>query len=497
MKESPQYNLKAEQAVLGSMIRDADARDIAMESMALSDFYEPRHQAVFKALVHLSFANQRIDLITLADCMEKRGELAKFGGSFYLTELVQSVTTSVNVAHHARIVKDYSVRREVLAVCEKTKSAIYGGQEMEEILSLHHRDIENAADTTGSGGFVHIQENINAVEDRIEKIQKGLKGGKKCMEGYSTGLVDLDTKISGLQPSKLYIIAARTSVGKSAMATTIIHHVQHEHPVALFSYEMSLSELQDRLVTLATGANFKEANSPEIEDRIKVVLKQVPGWNIWIDTTCPKLEQLEARARRWLSTQTNKKTIIIVDYLQLIPESTEKGSNNHQTRSTVVDGMVRSLKILSGKLQSPILLLSQVRRQFERNDFPKAPQLDDLRESGGIEQGADVVIILHRESEMPDDTKDFWPVICRIAKNRTGKTGIVYLDFQPSLVRFVCSAHQEAPPERKKHNKPKPQLWYEKNNEKDDEIVNVVQEVPQSKDHDAPLFEEMEPGALG
>jgi replicative DNA helicase len=433
----PPWSEDAEQAVLAAMLIDQDAILRATEHVDDTMFYREGHRRMFRAMVAISERGDVVDPLTLSDELQRRGELDASGGKDYVGFLVDAVPTAANVEYHAKIVREKALlRRLIEASTEIVAEAFDARQTAGELLDHAESRIFEISQQRGREGFTRIKELLWPTMERIEALQRG----GKSITGVASGFTDLDELTSGFQPSDLIVVAARPSMGKTAFILNIAQHaaIEHNVPVALFSLEMSKESLVQRMLTGEARVDAQKLRKGMLRDddfprlaRAAGILAQAP---IFIDDS-PGITLLEMRsAARRLRADANI-GLVVVDYLQLI-QSTSDAENRTQEISQIS----RSLKALAKELAVPVVALSQLSRATEQRT-DKRPQLSDLRESGAIEQDADLVMFIYRQEmyEGPTD-KDGNSLEGRaeviVGKQRNGPTGIVNLFFHKAYTRF-------------------------------------------------------------
>jgi replicative DNA helicase len=436
------WSQEAEQAVLGAMILDQDAALRASELVDHSMFYKESHRRLFRAMVALTEQRVVIDHVTLRDELLRRNELELAGGMEYLADVVDSVATAANLEHHARIVKDKAILRRLIEVSTVTITEAYDARlPTGELVDQAEARIFKIAQERRHEGFTRIKEMLWPTMERIESLQKS---GKK-VTGVPSGFSDLDEMTSGFQKSELIIVAARPSMGKTALCLNIAAQAAVDgFGVAIFSLEMSKDALVQRLLCAEARVDSQAVRRGLLKDRDFTslarsagVLQQCP---IWIDDT-PAITLLEMRSKaRRLKTEYDL-GLIVVDYLQLM-RSPEYADNRVQE----VSDISRSLKALARELEVPVMALSQLSRASEQRGGDRRPQLSDLRDSGAIEQDADLVIFIHRPEyyDREDESKRGVADIM-LAKHRNGPTGDVTLRFTKEFTRFDSFTAREEP----------------------------------------------------
>ena len=430
---SAPWNNDAEQAVLGAMLLDQDASLSAAQLLADDMFYREAHRRLFRAMVSLTERRVVIDHITLRDELIRRGELDSIGGYDYVAELADSVPTAANLEYHAKIVKENAILRKLIETATGIITEAYDGHTTaSELLDAAESRIFQVSQQRTEEGFARLKEMLWPTMERIETLQKS----GKAITGVPSGFADLDNLTSGFQGGELVILAARPSMGKTAFVLNIATHAAVEqHGVAIFSLEMSKESLVQRMLTAEARVDSQLVRRGMLRDfdftklaRAAGVLQQCP---VWIDDT-PALTLLEMRSKARRLKAENDVRMIIVDYLQLM-RSPEYSDNRVQEISDIS----RSLKGLAKELGVPVVALSQLSRASEQRGGERKPILSDLRDSGAIEQDADIVMFIHRPEyyDREDESKRGLAEIM-LAKHRNGPTGDVHLRFNREYTRF-------------------------------------------------------------
>ncbi len=429
----PPQNLEAEMAVLGSMLLDEEAVSIASERLDAACFYKDTHKRIFQAISDLYNANKAVDLITLIDALKKDDSLDSIGGASYLTSLANAVPTAANINHYSAIVREKYILRtlinnstKIITVCHESEGNIA------EIVDTAEKLIFEVSDRRNQGSYLHLKE---IVKDTIETIDK-LYQNKAHVTGIPTGYIDFDMKTAGLQPSDLIIIAGRPSMGKSAFALGIAEYagVVEKIPTAIFSLEMSKEQLVQRMLCAHARVDAHKVRTGYLATsdwpRLTAAAGKLSEAPIYIDDTpAISVMELRARARRLKSHHGIK--LIILDYMQLMRGS----AMNMESRQQEISEISRSLKALARELSVPVIAISQLSRAVEsRTDH--RPQLSDLRESGAIEQDADVVVLILREEYYNPSPENQGIAEAIIAKQRNGPTGNLKLAFIKEFTRF-------------------------------------------------------------
>ncbi|MBM3244982.1 MAG: replicative DNA helicase [Candidatus Omnitrophica bacterium] len=437
-KLQPQ-NLEAEMAVLGSMLIDEEAISVSAETLTADAFYKDTHRKIFEAILNLFNANKAVDLITLADELKEKGILEETGGVSFLTALANSVPTSANIGHYTKIVKEKSILRTLINNSTKVVSLCYESEgNVDEVVDQAEKLVFEVSDRRHHGTYLHLKE---IIKDSIETIDQ-LYQKKQHVTGIPTGYIDFDLKTAGLQQSDLIIVAGRPSMGKSAFALGMAEYagVVEKIPVALFSLEMSKEQLVQRMLCAHAKVDAHKVRTGYLATsdwpRLTAAAGKLSEAPIFIDDTpAISVMELRAKARRLKAHQDIK--LIILDYLQLM-----RGSSAVESRQQEISEISRSLKALARELNVPVIAISQLSRAVEsRTDH--RPQLSDLRESGAIEQDADVVVLILRE-EYYNPTPDNQGVAeIIIAKQRNGPVGTLKLAFIKEYTRFENMARIE------------------------------------------------------
>jgi replicative DNA helicase len=437
----PPQNLEAEQAVLGAILLDNQALFKTLEILDPEEFYRPAHKRIFKAMIELSEQNQVIDLVTVTDHLQRSEALESIGGGAYLIDLAQAVATAAGVTYHARLIHETAVGRSLIATATEIVTRGYEGtRKVDELLDFAERSIFSIAERRLKRLFSSMQEVVTSTVAHIDQLYNR----KEKITGIPTGFVDLDNMTAGLQPSDLIIIAGRPSMGKTSLALGMALHAALHKPrsatVAIFSLEMSKEQLCMRLLSAAGSLNMHRIRTGHLnEDEWKALARTASVLHesrIYIDDS-PAITVLEMGAKIRRLRAEHGLDLVIVDYLQLM-----SGSSDSENRQQEISDISRSLKSLAKELHIPIVALSQLSRAVESRPS-KRPMLADLRESGAIEQDADLVMMIYRsdmyatdleETEEKTDQERVAEIL--IAKHRNGPTGMVRLTFLPEYAKF-------------------------------------------------------------
>ncbi len=424
----------AEQAVLGAMLTDKDSVISAVEILRPEDFYREDNKEIYAAMLELYGLGQQIDMITLSNQLKLRGTLEKVGDFQYISTLIDNVPTTSNVENYVKIVEEKSLLRQLIKTANDILKMGYSQQEdVDTIIEMTEKKVFDVLQTRNTKGYSSMKEVLIDVFDTIEKMVQN----KGKVSGIPSGFIDLDQKISGLNPSALIIVAARPAMGKSAFVLNIANYVaQHDKvPVMIFSLEMSKEEIGNRiLASEAQVDSMKIKNGNDISSEEWLKLGQASGrlsnMPLYIDDT-PGLTAAELRAKCRTAKFEKNIGLVIIAYLQLM-----EGKSQTASRQQEISDISRSLKILAKELEIPVIALSQLSRATEsRTDH--RPMLSDLRESGAIEQDADIVMFIHREDYYDEETekKNIAEII--ISKNRSGSTGTVELAWLGQYTKFA------------------------------------------------------------
>lgn len=430
-------NVEAERSILGSILLDKNALIRIGDIITKDDFYQEKHKVIFEAIITLFQRHQEIDTLTLSNYLEEKKLLSDIGGASYLSELIESVPTATHAEEYAKIIKDKATLRNlILAGHAISALGMKEEENIAEVLEKAEKEVFSVSQTFLKEKFIHIKDVLDTSYERIAELYE--KEDDEALRGVPTNFYDLDKKLSGLQPSDLIILAARPSMGKTALALNIAQNVAEKgYTVGIFSLEMSKDQLVERLFCSMLEVNSWHLRTGRLEakdfGKLGKVMDQLANMKLFIDDSAGcNIIELRAKARRLQAE--HGMDLLIVDYLQLMSSST--GGGNFGNRVQEISEISRSLKILARELNVPIIALSQLSRAVEmRTD--KIPQLSDLRESGSIEQDADVVLFLYREDYYSGDSGKEGLTDLIIAKHRTGPTGRIQLGFKKEQIRFV------------------------------------------------------------
>ena len=429
------HSVEAEQAVIGSMIMDGDAVITATEIVRQDDFYGNQYGVLFGAMSELYRDGKAIDLVTLQEKLKEKDVPPELASIEFIRELLEAVPTSANVKYYANIVKEKAMLRELIKANEEIASICYMGKDnVEDIMNMTEKRIFNLMQNRGGGDFVPIDQ---VVINAIEKIDAASKAGG-AITGIPTGFTDLDLQTAGMQPSDLILIAARPSMGKTAFVLNLAQHmaIKKNITTAIFSLEMSKEQLVNRMLSLESKVDAQSLRTGSLEDadweRLIESAELIGKSNLIIDDT-PSISISELRSKCRKYKMEHNLGVIIIDYLQLMTAGTKSDSDNRQQ---AISDISRSLKALARELNVPVLALSQLSRAVEQRQDHR-PMLSDLRESGAIEQDADVVMFLYRDDYYNKETEKKNVAEVIIAKQRNGPIGTIELAWLPKYTKFA------------------------------------------------------------
>ncbi|MDD3474472.1 MAG: replicative DNA helicase [Candidatus Dojkabacteria bacterium] len=430
MDKLPPQNIDAEKSLLGSMLLDKDAIIEVSGWLRPQHFYDPRHAKIYENILYLFENGLPIDVVTISDRLKKQKELTKIGGRAYLAELSNSVPTAAHAEEYGNIVKESATRRGLISSATQIVEMSYDEEQpVHEVVDKSEKLLYDVAQEGIKANFVHIKELLKDAYERAAKAQDADE-----LRGISTGFKDLDALLGGYQKSDLVILAARPSVGKTALALDMMRHaaIHEKKNIAFFSLEMSKVQIMDRLLGMQSGVPFWKIRTNQVTDDEVMKLSNTMGLmadaNIFIDDMAGQhINQVRTKARR-LAMERGV-DIIFLDYLQLMH------GNSTESRTLEVAEVSQGLKNLAKELDIPVVALSQLSRAIEQRQN-RRPQLSDLRESGSIEQDADVVMFIDREETWNPDTEKKGVGELFIAKHRNGPTGVVELAFVNEIASF-------------------------------------------------------------
>lgn len=438
----PPQNIEAEMAVLGAILLNGEALITAMERVMSEDFYRTSHQYIFEAMIDIAEANDPVDIVTLTARLQDKKQLEDIGGVGYLSQLANAVPTAANVDYYAQIVEEKSMLRRLIRTATQIVSNGFASEdEVGALLSDAEQRILEIANRRLSSGFVAIRDVLMEVFERVEFLSQN-RGGTT---GVPSGFVDLDKMTSGFQRSDLIIVAARPSVGKTAFALNIAQNVgvRANETVAIFSLEMGAAQLVQRMICAEANIDANVMRNGELKsedwEKLTMAIGALSEANIYIDDSA-SLTVADIRAKCRRLKKERGIGMILIDYLQLI-----QGRGRGDNRQQEVSEISRTLKQIARELDVPVIALSQLSRGVEQRQ-DKRPMMSDLRESGSIEQDADIVAFLYRDDYYDKETEKKNIIEIIIAKQRNGPVGTVELAFLKQFNKFVSldRTHQEA-----------------------------------------------------
>lgn len=429
----PPYSLEAEQSVLGSMFLDREATNTAIEQLHPDDFYKDANKEIFLAIKDTFEKDEPVDLVTISEALNKKSILENIGGLSYLADLSTSVAITSNIEHYCNIVEEKSILRRLIKSCDEITLLSYEDEEeVNTIIEDAEKKIFDITQGRHRDGFEHVKD---VLQTSFEKIEQAAKN-KGQLTGLTTGFIDLDNKLSGLQKSDLILLAARPAMGKTTLGINIAVNaaLKAKAKVAVFSLEMSKDQLVQRMMSSVSHVGLQKVISGDLEDddwiRLIEGMSPLSQSNIFLDDTAGiSLTEMKAKCRRLKMEQGLD--LIVIDYLQLM-----QGDGRQENRQQEISSISRGLKALAKEVDCPVVALSQLSRAPElRADH--RPILSDLRESGAIEQDADIVLFLYRDDYYHEDSdkQNIGEVI--IAKHRNGPTGTVDLVFKGEFTKFL------------------------------------------------------------
>lgn len=440
IKRVPPHSIEAEQSVVGAMLMDKDAITTASEIICGDDFYQTAYGVVFDSVVELFNEGKPVDLVTLQNRLREKEVPEEISSLEFVRDLVAAVPTSANVKYYAEIVAEKATLRKMIKLNEEIANACYLAKEpVEAIMERTEKKVFELVQNRNTGDYVPIKQVVLNALERIEKASKS----KGTVTGIPTGFIDLDYKTSGLQPSDFILVAARPSMGKTAFVLNIAQHVafRQNKTVAIFSLEMSKEQLVNRLFSLESYVDAQLLRTGNLKDSDWEKLIEGAGTigksNLIIDDT-PGISISEMRSKCRKYKLEHGLDLIIIDYLQLMSGSVGKRSDSRQQE---ISDISRSLKALARELNVPVISLSQLSRAVEQRPDHR-PMLSDLRESGAIEQDADVVMFIYRDDYYHKDTEHVNEAEIIIAKQRNGPIGTVTLTWLPQYTKFANSQKQ-------------------------------------------------------
>ncbi len=436
----PPHSLDAECSVIGGLLLSNDALDKVADILSVSDFYQYEHRLIFEHTLKIINSGRPADIVTVAESLENSSELTGIGGIAYLGNLVQNTPSAANIRRYAEIVRERSLTRQLIEVSSGITESAYNpqGRDIKNLLDDAEAKILNIAESgqRGSQGFLGVQQILPNVMNRIDDLYQ--RENQSGVTGTSTGFKDLDDFTSGFQPGDLIIVAGRPSMGKTAFSINIAENIALESklPIAIFSMEMGASQLVTRMIGSIGKLDQQRMRNGSLEDedwfRLTTAVGQLNDAPIYIDEGAGLTSfDVRARARR-LQRQVGQLGLIVIDYIQLMAGTSDKANEN---RATEISEISRSLKSLAKELNVPVVALSQLNRSVEQRQ-DKRPVMSDLRESGAIEQDADLILFIYRDEVYNKDTDQKGTAEIIISKQRNGPIGTVRLTFLGEHTRF-------------------------------------------------------------
>jgi len=440
----PPHSVEAEQSVLGGLMLDNQSWDKVADQLRESDFYRRDHQLIFSAIAALFEQSLPVDVVTLAEYHDKRGELDQVGELAYLGSLARNTPSAANITAYAGIVRERSVLRQLISVGTDISNTAFNpeGLSSEEMLDKAEQLVFEIAENGANrgGGFIQVKDVLGKVVDRIDTLFEN----DSPVTGLSSGFTDFDTQTSGLQPADLVIVAGRPSMGKTTFSMNLAEHaaIKSHEPVAVFSMEMPADALAMRMLSSLGQINQQRLRTGKLNDddwpRLTSAIALLNEAPLFIDDT-PALSPTELRARARRLKREHGLSLIVIDYIQLMQGN---GAGRNENRASEISEISRSLKALAKELNVPVIALSQLNRSLEQRPN-KRPVMSDLRESGAIEQDADLIVFIYRDEVYNEDSPDKGKAEIIIGKQRNGPIGTVALTFQGKYTRFENFAFNE------------------------------------------------------
>ena len=434
----PPHSIEAEQSVLGGLLLDSGAYDKISDAISETDFYRDEHRRIFRTIQRMQERGKPADVVTVAEALDAAGETEHTGGLAYLGELAQNTPSAANIKRYAEIVRERAILRQLVTAGDEIAASALNtlGREPKVLLDEAEAKVFAIAESGArhQTGFQHINPLLTQVVERIQELHD--RDNPSDITGIPSGYTDLDKMTSGLQPGDLVIVAGRPSMGKTSFSLNIAEHVAIEYgaPVAVFSMEMGGAQLAMRMLASVGRLDQSRVRTGRLNDdewsRLSYALGKIHEKAIYIDET-PALNPIDLRARaRRLHRQCGKLGLIVIDYLQLM-----SGSSQGENRATEISEISRALKGLAKELECPVIALSQLNRSLEQRPN-KRPVMSDLRESGAIEQDADLILFIYRDQVYNPDSPDKGMAENIIGKQRNGPLGTVRLSFLGEYTRF-------------------------------------------------------------
>ncbi len=434
----PPHSLEAEQSLIGGILLDNQAWERVADLANEADFYRDDHRRIYRHISRLIDLGKPADVVTVFESLEKNGEAEQAGGLAYLAEIANNTPSAANIRRYAEIVRERAILRKLVAVGDEIASSALSpsGKDAKALLDEAESKVFEIAEAGArhASGFVSIQPILKQVVDRVQELYD--RDNPSEVTGVPTGFVDLDEKTSGLQPSDMIIVAGRPAMGKTTFALNLAEHIAVDQrlPVAIFSMEMPGTQLATRFISSVGRIDMQKIRSGRLTDddwqRLTMAMGKLYEAPLFIDET-PGLNPIDLRARaRRLARQCGKLGLIVIDYLQLM-----SGTKESDNRASELSEISRSVKSLAKELHVPIVALSQLTRRLEQRPN-KRPVMSDLRESGAIEQDADIIMFIYRDEVYNPDSPDKGTAELIIGKHRNGPTGMVRMTFIGENTRF-------------------------------------------------------------
>ncbi|QDF95859.1 replicative DNA helicase [Azoarcus sp. DD4] len=434
----PPHSLEAEQSLIGGILLDNAAWERIADLVNEVDFYRDDHRRIYRQITRLIDLGKPADVVTVFEALEKSGEAEQAGGLVYLAEIANNTPSAANIRRYAEIVRERAILRKLVAVGDEIAAAALtpSGKDAKALLDEAEAKVFEIAEAGArhASGFMSIQPILKQVVDRVQELYD--RDSPSEVTGIPSGFVDLDDKTSGLQPSDMLIVAGRPAMGKTTFALNVAEHVAVEErlPVAIFSMEMPGTQLATRFISSVGRIDMQKIRSGRLTDedwqRLTVAMGKLYDAPLYIDET-PGLNPIDLRARaRRLARQCGRLGLIVIDYLQLMT-----GSKDSDNRASELSEISRSVKSLAKELHVPIIALSQLNRSLEQRPN-KRPVMSDLRESGAIEQDADIIMFIYRDEVYNPDSPDKGTAELIIGKHRNGPTGTIRMTFLGQYTRF-------------------------------------------------------------
>lgn len=431
---TPPQDLEAERSVLGGMMISKDAIADVIEQVRGSDFYRPAHEVIYDSILDLYGRGEPADAITVADELTKRGEISRIGGAPYLHTLISTVPTAANAGYYARIVRERSILRKLVEAGTRIVQLGYGtdGGDVDELVNNAQAEVYAVTERRASEDYLPLAEIIGGTVDEIEAA--GHRG--EGMIGVPTGFSDLDRLTNGLHAGQMIVLAARPAIGKSTLGIDIVRSaaIKHNMAAVVFSLEMSRNEITMRLLSAEARVHLQKMRTGQMGDddwaKVATTMGRISEAPLFIDDS-PNMSLMEIRAKCRRLKQRHDLKLVVIDYLQLMTSG-----KRVESRQQEVSEFSRALKLLAKEIEVPVIAISQLNRGPEQRT-DKKPQMSDLRESGSIEQDADMVILLHREDAYEKESPRAGEADLIVAKHRNGPTDTITVAFQGHYSRFV------------------------------------------------------------